>query len=186
MPWTTEQKIFIVEAYFQQMSIHTAQLQFKERFGCREFLVHSLIYRWVNKFRTHGMVAHPLSTVCKGHYTLTKTYEQLRSVATTPLALPWMCGSPRTECAWRTTPIYLWHEQVIIEWWSDLGEWPLIMLVNLVNSWLCLLTVMTRVISLGELYCCLLPQCKALRTCCSGFPIATKWYCDQDVAVVHY
>ena len=28
----------------------------------------------------------------------------------------------------------------------------------------------------GELYCCLLPQ--------SGFPIATKWCCEQDVKVV--
>jgi len=56
MPWTTEQKIFIVEAYFRQKSIHAAQLQFKERFGCREFPVHSMIYRWVNKFRTHGTV----------------------------------------------------------------------------------------------------------------------------------
>ena len=56
MPWTTEQKIFIVEAYFRQKSIHEAQLQFKERFGCREFPVHSMIYRWVNKFRTHGTV----------------------------------------------------------------------------------------------------------------------------------
>jgi len=27
MPWTTEQKIFIVEAYFRQKSIHAAQLQ---------------------------------------------------------------------------------------------------------------------------------------------------------------
>jgi len=25
-----------------------------------------------------------------------------------------------------------------------------------------------------ELYCCLLPQCEALRTCRSGFPIATQ------------
>ena len=56
MPWTTEQKIFIVEAYFRQKSIHAAQLQFKERFGCREFPVHSMIYRWVNEFRTHGTV----------------------------------------------------------------------------------------------------------------------------------
>ena len=56
MPWTTEQKIFIVEAYFRQKSIHAAQLQFKELFGCREFPVHSMIYRWVNKFRTHGTV----------------------------------------------------------------------------------------------------------------------------------
>ena len=50
------EKIFIVEAYFRQTSIHAAQLQFKERFGCREFPVHSMIYRWVNKFRTHGTV----------------------------------------------------------------------------------------------------------------------------------
>jgi len=56
MPWTTEQKIFIVEAYFRQKSIHAAQLQFKERFRWREFPVHSMIYRWVNKFRTHGTV----------------------------------------------------------------------------------------------------------------------------------
>ena len=30
-----------------------------------------------------------------------------------------------------------------------------------------------EVISSGDLYCCLLPQCEALRTCRSGFPIAT-------------
>ena len=56
MPWTTEEKTFIVEAYFRLKSIHAAQLQFKERFGCREFPVHSMIYRWVNTFRTHGTV----------------------------------------------------------------------------------------------------------------------------------
>ena len=75
MPWTTEQKIFIIEAYFRQKSIHTAQLQFKERFRCREFPVHSMIYRWVNKFRT----PHSLSTVCKGHYTLTSALPGLPS-----------------------------------------------------------------------------------------------------------
>ena len=31
-----------------------------------------------------------------------------------------------------------------------------------------------RVISSGDLYCCLLPRCEALRTCRSGFPIATQ------------
>jgi len=31
-----------------------------------------------------------------------------------------------------------------------------------------------RVISSGDLYCCLLPRCEALRTCRSGFPIATN------------
>jgi len=70
--------------------------------------------------------------------------------------------------------ICMWREQAIIEWsrWSDLGQWPLTMHVNLVNNWLCLRTVTTRVISSGDLYCCLLPRCEALRTCCSGFPIA--------------
>ena len=34
-------------------------------------------------------------------------------------------------------------------------------------------TCNNRVIMACELYCCLLPQCEALRTCRSGFPIAT-------------
>jgi len=37
-----------------------------------------------------------------------------------------------------------------------------------------LLTVTTGVISSGDLYCYLLPRCEALRTCRSGFPIATQ------------
>jgi len=41
-----------------------------------------------------------------------------------------------------------------------------------------------REIAVHDLYCCLLPQCKALCTCRSGFPIAIKWCCDQDVKVV--
>jgi len=41
----------------------------------------------------------------------------------------------------------MWREQAITEWsrWSDLGEWPLIMLVKLVNSLYYLLMVMARV-----------------------------------------
>ena len=34
----------------------STQLTCSERFGCREFPGHSMIYRWVNKFRTHGTV----------------------------------------------------------------------------------------------------------------------------------
>jgi len=34
------------------------------------------------------------------------------------------------------------------------------------------------------LYCCLVPQCEALRTGCSAFPITTKWCFDQVVKVV--
>ena len=37
-------------------------------------------------------------------------------VATSPLALCQICDSPPTGCAWRITPIYMWHEQAIIEW----------------------------------------------------------------------
>ena len=36
-----------------------------------------------------------------------------------------------------------------------------------------------RVIMACDLYCRLLPQCEALRTCHSDFPIATKWCCDR-------
>jgi len=35
-----------------------------------------------------------------------------------------------------------------------------------------------------DLYCCLLPQYEALRTCWSAFPITTTWCFDQDVKVV--
>ena len=41
-----------------------------------------------------------------------------------------------------------------------------------------------RMIAAHDLYCYLLPQCEALRTCHLGFPIATKWCYDQDVNVV--
>ena len=37
-------------------------------------------------------------------------------VATSRLALHWMCDSPRTGCARRITLIYMWCEQAIIEW----------------------------------------------------------------------
>ena len=32
-------------------------------------------------------------------------------VATSLLACRWMCDSPRTGCAWRHTPTYMWREQ---------------------------------------------------------------------------
>jgi len=35
-----------------------------------------------------------------------------------------------------------------------------------------------------DLYCCLVPQCEALRTCWSAFPITTKRCFDHDVKVV--
>jgi len=40
----------------------------------------------------------------------------LEIVATSPVALRWLCDSPRTGCAWRITPLCMWREQAIIEW----------------------------------------------------------------------
>ena len=54
MPWTTEQKTFIIEAYFRLDSIRSAQTQFKKHFQYRVHPTHRLIYCWVNKFRDHG------------------------------------------------------------------------------------------------------------------------------------
>jgi len=68
-----------------------------------------------------------------------------RTVATSPVVLRWLCDSPRTGCAWRTTP-YIYVTR----------------------------TSNNRVTMACEIYCCLLPQCEALRTCRSGFPIATE------------
>jgi len=72
-------------------------------------------------------------------------------VATSTVVLRWFCDSPRTECAWRTTP-YIYVAR----------------------------TSNNRVIVSCELYCCLLPQCEALRTCRSGFPIASL-SCSENV-----
>jgi len=71
-----------------------------------------------------------------------------------------MCNSPRTGCAQRITPIYTYVAR----------------------------TSNNRVIMACDLCCCLLPQCEALRTCRSGFPIATvhgicSWTSKLDVTV---
>ena len=68
------------------------------------------------------------------------------TLATSRLALRWMCDLPRKGCVRITTPMYMWHEQSIIEW-------------------------SRRVISVVA-YC---HSVKLLRTCRSGFPIATMY-----------
>ena len=45
-------------------------------------------------------------------------------------------------------------------------------------------TSRSRMSTTWNLYCCLVPQCEALHTCCSAFPITTKWCFEQDVMVV--
>ena len=52
------------------------------------------------------------------------------------------------------------------------------------HPYICAQTNNNRVIAACDLYCCLLPQCEALRTCRSGFPIATlahicSWWGSQ-------
>jgi len=105
MPWTTEQMIYIVEAYFRQKSIHAAQLQFKERFGCREFPVHSMIYRWVNKFRTHGTV-HNLNRKDTNRQSYFGRPKSSRTPHNVAVVRDSVVHSPRTTTSglWQSTP----------------------------------------------------------------------------------
>jgi len=45
-------------------------------------------------------------------------------------------------------------------------------------------TSRNKMITTWDLHCCLVQQWEALRTCCSAFPITSKWCFDQDVKVV--
>ena len=121
MPWTTEQKVFIVEAYFRQKSIHAAQLQFKERFGCREFPVHSMIYRWVNKFRTHGTV-HNLNrkdTNRQSHSGRPKSSRTPHNVAAVRDSV---VHSPRDDNGQSVTINTERYVQVLGKFWTALGR----------------------------------------------------------------
>jgi len=71
-------------------------------------------------------------------------------------------------CAKNNTT-YMWREQATIEWsWRVIsGD------TNDVNDWTQQQRT-RRVIAAHDLYYCFLPQCEALRTCRSGFPIATQ------------
>ena len=98
------EKIFIVEAYFRQTSIHAAQLQFKERFGCREFPVHSMIYRWVNKFRTHGTV-HNLNRKHTNRQSHSGRPKSSRTPYNVAAVRDFLVHSPRTTTSglWQST-----------------------------------------------------------------------------------
>jgi len=121
MPWTTEQKIFIVEAYFRQTSIHEAQLQFKERFGCREFPVYSMIYRWVNKFRTHVTVHNLNRKVTKrqSHSGRPKSSRTPHNVA---IVRDSVVHSPSKSVRRRSQELGINRNQVGIKFWTALGR----------------------------------------------------------------
>jgi len=72
MPWTTEQKIFIVEAYFWQKWFCDEIDVVPDFLDNVWFLdkAHFLLSGHMNIRTTSSGVAHPQSTVCKGHYTL--------------------------------------------------------------------------------------------------------------------
>jgi len=65
-------------------------------------------------------------------------------VATSPVVLHWLCDTPWNGICAKNKNMYAWSEQAIV-----------------------------REIAMHDLYCCLLPRCEALRTCCWGFPIAS-------------
>ena len=63
--------------------------------------------------------------------------------------------------------------------------------VEVAQFWMCVMnntrvarTSRNKISMTWDLYCCLVPQCEGLRTCCSAFPTTTKWCFDQDVKMV--
>jgi len=70
-----------------------------------------------------------------------------------------------------------WSCQTFCNWWKVVVLQPL--------RWCCVECVIHHERDVREeQHHTLLPQYEALRICRSGFPIATKWCCDQDVKVV--
>jgi len=75
-----------------------------------------------------------------------------------------VCFTTNGMCA-KNNNTYMWCEQAIIECVEAL---PILTCERLNIT-----TSIRREIATHDLYCCLLPWCEALRTCRSGFPIAT-------------
>ena len=90
-------------------------------------------------------------------------------VATSQWAWQWMHDRMRTK---NSTHIYM-------SWTSNNG---LIAVHDIYMSW----TSNNGLIAVHDLYCCLMTQCEALHTCCSGFPITTQWYCSQIKLNFHF
>ena len=116
----------VVKAYFRQKSIHAAQLQFKEWFGCREFPVHSMIYRWVNKFRTHGTV-HNLNrkdTNRQSHSGRPKSSRTPHNVAAVRDSVVHSPSKSVRRRSQRSVTINTeQYVQVLGKFWTALGRW---------------------------------------------------------------
>ena len=96
MPWTTEQRIFTVEAYFRLCQTFLTMSGFRTRhiFCCQ--------VTWTLR-TTSSWVAHPLSTVCKGHYTLWSALPGLPS-PTNMASLDHSGSRTTTSGLWQSTP----------------------------------------------------------------------------------
>ena len=84
---------------------------------CREVASKSIfLHCLLMKFSQECIIPHRLSAVLSGCCPQIIT----GIVATSPVALRWLCDSPRTGCAWRTTPyIYVArtsNKRVIVAW----------------------------------------------------------------------
>jgi len=121
MPWTTKQKLFIVEAYFRQKSIHAAQLQFIERFGCCELPVQSIIYRWVNKFRTRGTV-YNLNRKCTNRQSHSGRLKSSRTPHNVAVVRDSVVHSPRDDNERSVTFNTDRYVQVLGKFWTALGR----------------------------------------------------------------
>ena len=58
MTWSTVEKTYEVEKYFNYRSFLKVQRDFKTHFRCRKAPEKKTIYLWVKKFREHGTVCN--------------------------------------------------------------------------------------------------------------------------------
>ena len=56
MSWSTKEKTFCLEAYFDNKSYTVVQANFRRHFRCHQAPSKSGIFDWVQKFREHGTV----------------------------------------------------------------------------------------------------------------------------------
>ena len=98
MPWTTEQKIFIAEAYFLRLTLCQIFLTMS---GFRTRHIFCCQVTWTLRTTSSG-VAHPLRTVCKGHYTLWSALPGLPSP--NMASLDHSASRTTTNGLWQWTP----------------------------------------------------------------------------------
>ena len=57
MPWSMEQKIFCVKAYYETKSFQIVQARFRRKFSFNKFPNRSQIFKLVKKFETLKLMA---------------------------------------------------------------------------------------------------------------------------------